>query len=89
MAGRHKSHARHAPKIRRIVVDKTDIARGLQKDFRGWLVMWSKWRQTYTAFACITTEPLIIDEPEIGRFRARIEQVEQARTRTPASGAMR
>jgi hypothetical protein len=91
MAGRHADRARHAHRagiVRRMVVDKTDIARGLQKELGGWLIMWSKWRQTYTAFACTTTEPLIIDEAEIGEFKKRIEQVELARRGAPAGGAV-
>jgi hypothetical protein len=29
----------------------------------GWLVMWSPWRRTFTAFACFTPDPVVIDEP--------------------------
>lgn len=81
MAGRHAHRGRHAPAagvVHRAVVDKTDIARGLQSRWRTWLIIWSKWRQTYTAFSCTTSEPLIIDEAEIGEFEKRIWQAEQA-----------
>lgn len=65
--------------VRRIVSDKSDIARSLQNRCRGWLVIWSKWRQTYTAFSCMTTEPMIIDDADFDRFLDRIEQVERKR----------
>ena len=29
---------------------------------RQWVVMWSAWRRTYTAFSCFTAGPLVVDE---------------------------
>jgi hypothetical protein len=34
----------------------------LQASCPGWLVMWSPWRRKFTAFACFSCDPLIIDE---------------------------
>ena len=82
MAGYHAKGGRHTTRmrvVRRMVIDRSDIARGLQSSYRGWIVMWSKWRQTYTAFSCITGEPVIIDDADSDRFQDRIRQVEQKR----------
>lgn len=84
MAGRHAARGRHAPMtrmFREVVVDRTDVARGLQSRTHRWLIMWSKWRQEYTGFACFTREPLIVDEADVDRFRLRIRQTEQAYAR--------
>lgn len=76
MAGRHSRRsrrARTAAVIGRVVADNRDIAAALQNEARGrWLVMWSSWRQMFTAFACATTEPLIIDDADFNRLRSRI-----------------
>jgi hypothetical protein len=80
--GYHAGGGRHATRmgvVRRMVLDRSDIARGLQSSYRGWVVMWSKWRQTFTAFSCITVEPVIIDDADFDRFQDRIRQVEQKR----------
>jgi hypothetical protein len=37
-------------------------ARRIQATHRQWVVMWSAWRRTYTAFSCFTTGPLVVDE---------------------------
>lgn len=91
MAGRHSHRGRHAPAarmVREAVTDGTDIARGLQSRTRHWLIIWSKWRQKYTGFACFTREPLIVDEADFGRFQIRIRQTEQAYERELAGGRM-
>lgn len=31
---------------------------------RGWLLMWSPWRRTWTAIACFGAAPVIIDHPD-------------------------
>ncbi|GLY74393.1 hypothetical protein Airi01_026600 [Actinoallomurus iriomotensis] len=38
-------------------------ARHIQATYRDWLVMWSPWHRTFTAFSCFTPEPLVVDEP--------------------------
>lgn len=92
MAGRHaRGHAhrdRRTPvvvPIRRTAADKSEIVLGLQRALRGWVVMWSAWRQEYTGFACFTAEPLIIDESDSHRFLYRIRQVERAYRRQTAA----
>lgn len=89
MPGRHARGGRHATRmgaVRRMVIDRSDIARGLQGRYRGWVVIWSKWRQTYTAFCCMTAEPVIIDDADFDRFLKRIGQVERRRAKELASG---
>jgi hypothetical protein len=91
MPGRHSHRGRHAPVARRAreaVLDGTDVARGLQAKTRSWLIMWSKWRQKYTGFACFTREPLIVDEADFNRFQIRIMQTEQAYDRPPIGSRM-
>jgi len=34
----------------------------IQATYRQWVVMWSAWRRTYTAFSCFTAGPLVVDE---------------------------
>jgi hypothetical protein len=34
----------------------------IQARHRQWVVMWSAWRRTYTAFSCFTAGPLVVDE---------------------------
>ena len=38
-------------------------ARWIQESRRGWLVMWSAWHRTFTAFSCFSPVPLVLDEP--------------------------
>jgi hypothetical protein len=57
--------------------DRADIVQILQRACRGWLVIWSPWRQTYTGFACFTRERVIVDEAKVERFLDRIQQFEQ------------
>jgi hypothetical protein len=38
-------------------------ARYIQESRRGWLVMWSAWHRTFTAFSCFAPVPLVLDEP--------------------------
>lgn len=91
----HKKGGRHARRppygraangIRADVVDRSDIAAALQRENRGWLIIWSKWRQMFTAFACTTTEALIIDDADFDRLRNRIRQVDHAPRRSRLVG---
>jgi hypothetical protein len=79
MLGRHAIHRRRLrPVPRRSDPYRTEIAASLQATCRGWLIMWSKWRQKYTGIACFTREPIIIDEAKIDQFLARLREVERA-----------
>jgi hypothetical protein len=40
----------------------SEEARRIQATHRQWVVMWSAWRRTYTAFSCFTVGPLVVDE---------------------------
>lgn len=35
----------------------------IQASHRQWLVMWSTWRRTFTAFSCFAPDPLVVDQP--------------------------
>lgn len=63
------------------MVDHADSVKDLQSKVRGWIVMWSPWRQTFTAFARFSSEPLIIDEADSDRFVERLQQMEQHHAR--------
>ena len=41
---------------------RSEQARRIQATHRQWVVMWSAWRRTYTAFSCFTAGPLVVDE---------------------------
>lgn len=53
------------------------VAASLTDTCRGWLVIWSPWRRTYTAFAAVTGERTIIDEPTVHSLLDRMDQVER------------
>jgi hypothetical protein len=62
------SSARRSKRYRSIPVSDADAgcfeqARRIQANHREWLVMWSAYRRTFTAFSCFTPEPLVVDEP--------------------------
>jgi hypothetical protein len=40
----------------------SEEARRIQATHRQWVVMWSAWRRTFTAFSCFTVGPLVVDE---------------------------
>jgi hypothetical protein len=44
-------------------VRRSAQARRIQESRRGWLVMWSAWHRTFTAFSCFAPVPLVLDEP--------------------------
>lgn len=43
---------------------------------RAWLIMWSLWHRTFTAFCCFSAEPLILDAPTIEHLLPRLREVE-------------
>ncbi|GAA4629794.1 hypothetical protein GCM10023196_052580 [Actinoallomurus vinaceus] len=43
---------------------------------RGWLIMWSLWHRTFTAFCCFSVEPLVLDAPTIEHLLPRLREVE-------------
>lgn len=57
------------------------VAASLESACRGWVVFWSPWRRTFTAIACFTREPVIVDEPMVHQLLDRIGRVEMAATR--------
>ena len=38
-------------------------ARRIQDRHRSWVVMWSAWHRTFTAFSCFAPWPLVLDQP--------------------------
>lgn len=73
-----RAHRRRLLEARKSDAEHAAIAASLQKTCPRWLIMWSRWHQTYTAFACFTREPIIVDEAAVEVFLARVEQVELA-----------
>lgn len=55
-------------------------ATSLQSTCDGWVVIWSAWRQAFTAFCAITPDALIIDDPSVSRLLQRMGEVEMAAT---------
>ncbi|REE96789.1 hypothetical protein [Thermomonospora umbrina] len=53
------------------------MASRLQTAFPGWLVMWSPWRRTFTAFASFTPNALVMDEPTTDRLIDQMRMVER------------
>jgi len=41
----------------------SEEARRIQESHRSWVVMWSAWHRTFTAFSCFSPGPLVVDEP--------------------------
>ncbi|MEV5748038.1 GntR family transcriptional regulator [Actinoallomurus sp. NPDC052308] len=62
------------------------VATSLQSAYGGWVIIWSPWRQAFTAFCAISTERVIIDEASVSGLLRRIGEVELA-ARTPGRGA--
>jgi hypothetical protein len=58
------------------------VAASLQSAYGGWVIIWSAWRQAFTALCAIGADPLIIDETSVARLLRRIGEVELA-ARTP------
>ena len=51
-------------------------AQELARRNQGWVVMWSSWRRAFTAFACFTAEPVVLDEPAVPVLLAHMRQTE-------------
>ncbi|MGI5233591.1 hypothetical protein [Actinoallomurus sp. CA-142502] len=54
----------------------TAEARRIQAVHRGWVVMWSAWHRTFTAFSYFTPVPLVLDEPTPNALINRMRQAE-------------
>jgi hypothetical protein len=52
------------------------VAAQVQMARPGWLVIWSPWRRTLTAFACFAADPVVIDEASPDRLVERMRGVE-------------
>jgi hypothetical protein len=63
----HRGPADHA---------RSDQARRIQAVHRGWLVMWSAWHRTFTAFSYFAPVPLVLDEPTPDALIIRMRQAE-------------
>lgn len=54
----------------------SEQARRIQESRWGWLVMWSPWHRTFTAFSCFSPSPLVVDEPTVDRLFDQMIRVE-------------
>lgn len=57
----------------------------LMRQHRGWLVLWSPWRRTFTAFSCFTPMPLVMDAPTAAGLSAELSRVEAYYQSNPPS----
>jgi hypothetical protein len=51
-------------------------AQRIQESHRSWVVMWSAWRRTFTAFSCFTPGPMVVDEPTPEALISAMRRVE-------------
>src|SRR6266699_1676109 len=57
---------------------KIVTASHIQARSPGWYVLWSHWRQTFTAFACFTPFPVVLDAKQPDELLAEMRRVELA-----------
>jgi hypothetical protein len=55
---------------------RSEEARRIQKSHRNWVVMWSAWHRTFTAFSCFAAGPLVVDEPTSDALVSEMLRVE-------------
>jgi hypothetical protein len=63
------------------VPDKNDAACSeqalrIQEGHRQWVVMWSAWHRTFTAFSCFAPGPLVVDKPTADALLSEMARVE-------------
>lgn len=60
------------------IVDEADrcVLRHMQVAHPAWLVMWSPYHQTFTAFGCFAPVPLILDEADVDQLATLMCQEE-------------
>ncbi|MCO5993112.1 hypothetical protein [Actinoallomurus rhizosphaericola] len=78
-AGRARRHPRASGDANRNLQAEA-VAASLQSAYRGWVIIWSAWRQAFTAFCALGADPLIIDDTSVSRLLGRIGEVELAAT---------
>lgn len=54
----------------------SDEATRIQATHRSWVVMWSAWHRTFTAFSCFTPGPLVVDQPTSDALVSEMLRVE-------------
>ncbi|MCO6005468.1 hypothetical protein NE236_10785 [Actinoallomurus purpureus] len=54
------------------------IAQAVQSQCPGWLVFWSPWRRTFTAIACFTRDPVLIDARTVNELLDAMRAIEAA-----------
>jgi hypothetical protein len=55
---------------------RAEQARRVQANRRGWVVMWSVWHRTFTAFGCFSPESLVLDESTIAELAEQMLRAE-------------
>ncbi|MCO6009460.1 hypothetical protein NE236_31265 [Actinoallomurus purpureus] len=63
------------------------IARNVQIHCPGWMIFWSPWRRMFTAIACFTRDPVLIDTPTLNELLDSMRAVETADERQRATPA--
>ncbi|MGI8330378.1 hypothetical protein ACRYCC_10460 [Actinomadura scrupuli] len=56
---------------------EAEQARWLGASRPGWLVIWSPWRRTFTAFAYFAPDAVVIDEMAVDRLLVAMRETEQ------------
>jgi hypothetical protein len=55
-----------------------ETAARLERWCPGWVVIWSAWRQTFTAFSAVTAECVVIDDQSANRLLERVGAIQRA-----------
>jgi hypothetical protein len=78
------------PPLRPTDADQAITASQLQRAHPSWLVLWSPYRRAFTAFACFTDEPVVLDASapqQLHLVMQRTEQQHASRTARPVDPA--
>jgi hypothetical protein len=62
---------------------RSQEAQRIQNSHRSWLVMWSVWRRTFTAFSCFSPHPLVVDKPTADGLVSEMRRIELHYSPTP------
>lgn len=80
MKARHSAgaHSQQGPRAYQRDYYARDVAADLASRCPGWVIIWSAWRQTFTAFSAVTAECVVIDDPSANRLLESIGAIQRA-----------
>jgi hypothetical protein len=73
-AGQPRHSARKSAKAHDALC--AEQAERIQLAHRGWVVMWSAWHRTFTAFGCFSQARLVVDEPTADGLVDQMRRIE-------------